>query len=175
MKKDNANWPQIPDHPYRTLIIEGFRSGKTISLFSLISHQPDTDQIYLYTKNPFGAKYQLLINKAESAGLKHLNDFEAFIEYSNNIDDIYKNIEQYNPNKKRKILIVFDDMIADMLSNKNLYPMVTELFIRCTKINISLGFYYIILFFCTKKYYAKFYTILYYENSKQTRTSTNLI
>ena len=62
----------------------------------------------------------MLINKRESTGIKHFNDFEAFIEYSNNLNDIYKNIEEYNWNKKRKILITFDDMIADMLSNKNL-------------------------------------------------------
>ena len=60
----------------------------------------------------------MLINKNESTGLKHLNDSKAFIEYSNNMDDIYKSIEEYNPNKKRKILIAFHDMIADMLINK---------------------------------------------------------
>ena len=70
--------------------------------------------------------------------IKHLNDSKAFIEYSNDMDDIYKNIEEYNPNKKRKILIVFDDMIADMVSNKKLNPIVTELFIRGRKLNISL-------------------------------------
>ena len=76
------------------------------------------------------AKYQLLINKRESTGLKYLNDSKAFIEYLNDMDNIYKNIEEYNPDKKRKILIVFDDMIADVLSNKKLNPIVTELFIR---------------------------------------------
>ena len=60
------------------------------------------------------------MNKRESTGLKYLNYSKAFIKYSNDMDNIYKNIEDYNPNKKRKILIVFDDMIADMLSNKNL-------------------------------------------------------
>ena len=62
----------------------------------------------------------MLINKRESTGLKYLNDPKVFIKYSNDMDDIYKNIEEYNPIKKRKILIVFDDMFADMLSNKNL-------------------------------------------------------
>ena len=66
----------------------------------------------------------------ESAGLKHLNDCKSFVEYSNDMDDIYKNIEKYNPNKKCKILIVFDDIIADMFSNKKLNPIVTEIFIR---------------------------------------------
>ena len=62
--------------------------------------------------------------------LQFLNDLKAFIEYSIHIDDIYKNIEEYNQNKKRKILIVDDDMIAGMLSNKKLNPIITELFIR---------------------------------------------
>ena len=69
-----------------------------------------------------------------------MNDSKAFIEYSNGMDDIYKNIEEYNPNKKHKILIIFDDMIADMLNNKRLNPVVTELFIRVRKLNISLVF-----------------------------------
>ena len=81
------------------------------------------------------------------------------------MDDIYKNIEEYNPNKKQKILIVFDDMIANMLSNKKLNPVVTEFFIRGKKLNIS-------LFFITK-YYTKFNSLFCYENSKQRRTLTN--
>ena len=136
-KEHNPNWSQIPDHPYRILIIGGSGSGKTNSLFNLINQQPDIDKIYLYAKDPYEAKYQLLINKRESTGLKYLNDSKAFIEYSNDMDDIYKNIEEYNPSKKRKILIVFDDMIADMLSNKKLNPIVTELFIRGRKLNTS--------------------------------------
>ena len=83
------------------------------------NHEPDTDKMFLYAKDPYKAKCQLLINKRESKVLKYLNDLKAFIEYSNGMDDIYKNIEEYNPNKKRKMLIVFDDMIADILSNKN--------------------------------------------------------
>ena len=71
----------------------------------------------MYAKDPYKAKYQFLINKQESTGLKHLNESRAFIEYSNNMDDIYKNIEEYNPNIKMKIIISFD-MIADMLRNK---------------------------------------------------------
>ena len=76
--------------------------------------------MYLYAKNPYQAKYQFLINKRESTGLKHLNDSKANIECSNNINDIYENIEEYNPNKKRKRIIVFDDIIADILSNKKI-------------------------------------------------------
>ena len=78
--------------------------------------------------------------KRDSTGLKYLNDSNAFIEYSDDMDDIYKNIEEYNPNKKQKILIIFDGMITDILSNKKLNPIVTELFIRGRKLNISLVF-----------------------------------
>ena len=87
-------------------------------------------KIYLYVKDPYEAKYQLIINKRESTDLKYLNDSKAFIEYSNDLDDIYKNIEEYNSNKNQKILIVLGDMIADMLSNKKHNPIVTELFTR---------------------------------------------
>ena len=80
IKEYNPNWPQIPDDPYRTLLIGNSGSGKRNSLFNLISHQPDID--------PYKAKYQFLINKRESTGLKYLNDSESFIEYSNGMDDI---------------------------------------------------------------------------------------
>ena len=93
---------------------------KTNSWFNLINQLPDIDKVYLYAKDPYEAKYRFLINKRERTGLKNLNDSKAFIEYSNDKSDIFKNIEEYNPNKKRKILIVFDDMIVDMLSNKSL-------------------------------------------------------
>ena len=125
MKEHNLNWPQIPDHPCGILIVGGSGSAKTNSLFNLISHQPDIDKIYLYAKDPYEANYQFLINKREGTVLKNLSDSKAFIEYSNNMDGIYKNIEEYKPNKKRKILIAFDDMIAHMLSNKKLNPIVT--------------------------------------------------
>ena len=81
-----------------------------------------------------------MINKRENTGLKHFNDSKAFIEYSNDADDIYKKNEEYNPNKKRKILVVFDDMIAHILSNEKSNPVVTELSIRERKLNISLVF-----------------------------------
>ena len=139
IKEQNPNWPKIPDHLYGILIIGGSGSGKTNVLFNLISQQPDIDKIYLNAKDPFETKYQILINKQASTGLKHLNDSKAFTEYSNDMNDIYKNIEEYNSNKKRKILIFFDDMIADRLSNKKLNPVVT-------KRDLS------ILFCCAKKY-----------------------
>ena len=113
--KHNKNWPYIPDHPYRILIIRGSGSRKTNLLLNLIENQPDIDEIYLYVKGPYESKYQYLINKRE--GKNHFNDPKAFIEYSNDMHDVYKNIDEYNPNKENKILIVFDDMIADMIHN----------------------------------------------------------
>ena len=176
IKEHNPNWPEIPDHPYRILIVGGSGSGKTNALLNLINHEPDIDKIYLYAKDPheakyqllinkrkrladlkysnnsksfieysndmdnidilytyiyiinheldidkiylydkdsYEAKYQLLINKSESTDVKHLNNSKSFNEYSNEMDDIYKIIEEYNPNKERKILIVFDDMVSN--------------------------------------------------------------
>ena len=114
MKEHDPNWPEIPDHSYSILIVGGSGSGKG----NVLNHEPDTGKIYLDAKDPYKAKCQLLTNKRESTGLKYLNDSKAFIEYSNDMDDNYKSIEEYNPNKKRRILIVFDDMISNMLSNK---------------------------------------------------------
>ena len=107
---------------------------------NLINNQPDIDKIYLYAKDPYEKKYQYLINKREKVGLNHFNDPKAFIEYSNDMQDVYENIEDYNSIKKCKILIVFDDMIADMINNNKLNPIVTELFIRGRKLNISIVF-----------------------------------
>ena len=136
----NKNWPYIPDHPYRILIIGGSGSGKTNLLLNLIENQPDIDKIYLYAKDPYEAKYQYLIKIREKVGIDHHNDPRAYIEYSNDMRDVYKNINYYNPNKENKILIVFDDMIADMINNRRLDSIVTELFIRGRKLNISLVF-----------------------------------
>ena len=94
----------------------------------------------MYTKDPYEAKYQYLINKREKARLDHFKDPKAFVEYSNDMQDVYKNIEDYNPGKKRKTLIVFDDMFADTINNKELNPVVTELLIRGRKLNISIVF-----------------------------------
>ena len=138
--KHNPNWPYIPDHPYRILTIGGSGTGKTNVLLNLINNQPDIDKIYLYAKDPYEDKYQYLINKRESVGISHLNDPKAFIDYSNDMHEVYKNINNYNPDKENTILIVFDDMIADMINNKKLDSIVTELFIRCRKSNISLLF-----------------------------------
>ena len=138
--ENNKNWPYIPDHPYRILIIRGSDSGKTNLLLNLIEKQPDIDKIYLYAKDPYEAKYQYLINKREEIGINHFNDSKAFIDYSNDINDVYENIDDYNPDKENKILIVFDDMISDMIHNKKLKSIVTKLFIRGRKLSISLAF-----------------------------------
>ena len=108
----NKNWPYTPDHPYRILIIGGSGSGKTSVLLNLMENQPDIDKIYLYAKDPYEAKYQYLINKREGVGIDHFNDPKAFIKYSNDTQDVYKNIGEYNLDKDNKILIVFDDMVA---------------------------------------------------------------
>ena len=107
---------------------------------NLINNQPDIDKIYLYANDPYEAKYQYLINKREKVGLDHFDDPKDFMEYSNDMQVVYKNIEDCNPAKKRKILIVFDDMTADMINNKKLNPIVTELFVRGRKLNISIVF-----------------------------------
>ena len=94
----------------------------------------------MYAKDLYEAKYQYLINKREGVGIYHFNDPKAFIVYSNDMRNVYKNIDEYNIDKKNKILIAFDEMIADMIHSKKLNSIVTELFIRGRKLNISLAF-----------------------------------
>ena len=158
-KEHNEKSPFIPDHPYRILIIGGSGSGKTNTLLNLINEQNDIDKIYLYARDLSEPKYEYLIKKREDAGIKHLNNPNAFIECSNTMDDVYENIDDYNPSRKRKILIVFNDMIADFKSNKKFRAVVKELFIRCRKLNISLVF-----FFFSKRRQIKFNTLFDYEN-----------
>ena len=138
--KHNPDCPYIPDHPYWILIVGGSGSGKTNALFNLINNLSDIGKIYLYAKDLYEPKYQFLINKRESTGLRHFNESKAFIKYSNDIQDVYKNIDDYNPDKENTILIVFDDMIADMINNEKLNSIVTELVIRGRKLNFSLVF-----------------------------------
>ena len=134
-KNDNKSWP------YRMLIIGPSGSGKTNALLNLIQQDNNViDKIYLYAKDLEEPKFQFLIRKRENAGIKHLNDPNAFIEYSNAMEDIYNNIDDYNAKRKRKIVIVFDDMIADIMTNKKFQVIIKELFIRCRKLNISLVF-----------------------------------
>ena len=115
----NLNWPYIPD---------------------LINDEPDIDKVYPYAKDPYEVKYQYLINVREQAGLNHYDDPKSFMEYSNDMQDVYINIEEYNQGKKRKELIFFDDTIADLINNKKLNPIVTELFVRRRKLNTSVVF-----------------------------------
>ena len=110
------------------------------TLFNLIIQEIDIGETYLYVKDPKESKYYLFINKRENSGLKHFNDSKVFVKYSNDVEDIYKNIEEQSPIKKRKMMIVFDVMIVDMLSNNKLIPIVNELFTRGRKLNIYLTF-----------------------------------
>ena len=83
------------------------------------------------------SKYEFLIKKSEDAGIKHLIDQEVFIDCSNTVDDVYENIDNYNPSSKRTILMVFDDRIADIITNKKFRAIIKELFIRYRKLSIS--------------------------------------
>ena len=98
------------------------------------------NKIYLYAKDLSEPKYEFLINDRKNAGIKHFNDPTAFIEYSNDMDDVFTNIDDYNKQRKRKVLIIFDGMIADIMSSKNFKAIIKELFIRCRKLNISFVF-----------------------------------
>ena len=122
------------------MIIGGSGSGKTNALINFINEQNDIDKIYLYAKDSGEPKYECLIKKRKDLGIKHFNDPNAFTECSNTMDDVYENINDYNRSRKRKILIVFDDMIADIMTNKKFRAIFKELFIRCRKLNISLVF-----------------------------------
>ena len=121
------------------MIIGGSGSGKTNTLLNLINEH-NIDKIYLYARDLKEPKYEIVIKKHKDAGIKRLNDPNAFIECSNTMDDVYENIHDYNSSRKRKILIIFDDMIADIMTNKKFQAIIKELFIRCRKLNISLVF-----------------------------------
>ena len=122
------------------MIIIGSGSVKTNALLNLIKEQDDIHKIYLYAKDLSEYKYEFLFKQREDAGTNHFNDSNAYIECSNTMDDFYEDIDNYNPNEKRKILIAFDDMIADAMTNKKIQAIIKELFIRCRKVNISLVF-----------------------------------
>ena len=139
-KENNENWPYIPDHPYRILIMGGSGSEKTNTLLNLIKEQVDIDKIYLYPKDLSESKYEFFVKKRKDVGIKHLNDLNAFTECSNMMDDVYENTDDYKPNRKGTILIVFYDTIVEIMSNKKSHAIIKELFIRCRKLNISLVF-----------------------------------
>ena len=100
-KKHNEKWPYIPDHPYRILIIGRSGSGKTNLLFNLINEQGDIDKMYLYAKDLSEPKYKILIENRKNPGIKHVNNSNAFIECSDTMDNVYENIDDYNPIRKR--------------------------------------------------------------------------
>ena len=122
------------------LIIGPSGSGKTNTLLHLINNLHPIDKIYLYAKDIHEPKYEYLINKREQAGIKNLNDSHVFIEYSDDMNDVLDDINNYNKNRNKKVLIVFDDMIADIEYNKKFKRIIKELFYRARKINVSIVF-----------------------------------
>ena len=125
---------------FRMLIIGPSGSGKTNTLLHLINNLHLIDKIYLYAKDIHQPKYEYLVNKREQAGIKNLNDLNDFIEYSDDMNDVLDDINNYNKNRDKKVLIVFDDMIADIEYNKNFKRIIKELFYRARKINVSIVF-----------------------------------
>ena len=126
------------DWPFRMLIIGPSGSGKTNTLLHLIDKFHPIDNIYLYAKDIDEDKYQYLINKREQAGIKNLNNPHAFIEYSSDMNDVLEDINNYSKKRDKKVLIIFDDMIADIMRSKKFKAIVQELFIRYRKLNISI-------------------------------------
>ena len=110
-KKDNEKWPYIPDHPYRIIIVGGSKSGKTNGLINLIMSKIIMmlfiDKIFLYARDLSEPKYEYLIKKCEDAGIKHVNNSNAFIVYSNTMDDVYKDIDNYSLKRDKKSLTCF--------------------------------------------------------------------
>ena len=128
------------DWPFIMLIIGPSGSGKTNTLLHLINNLHPIDKIYLYAKDLHEPKYEYLINKREQVGIKNLNNPHAFIEYSDDMNDVLNDINNYNKNRDKKVLLVLDDMIADIEYNKNFKRIIKELFYRARKINISNAF-----------------------------------
>ena len=131
---EDSNWS------FRMLIIGPSGSGKTNTLLHLINNLHPIDKIYLYAKDIHEQKYEYLINKREQAGIKNVNDPHAFIEYSDDMNVVLDDINNYNKNRDKKVLIVLDDMIADIEYNKNFKRIIKELFYRARKINVSIVF-----------------------------------
>ena len=120
------------------MIIGPSGSGKINYLLNLIQRDNNIiDKIYLYAKDIEEPKYKFLINKREQAGINFYNDHTAFIEYSNSVDDIFPQIEDFNKKRKTRVLIIFDDMISHVMSDIKAQQVLKDLFIRCRKINIS--------------------------------------
>ena len=153
-KKENK---ERKDWPFRMLIIGPSASGKTNTLLHLINNFHPIDKIYLYAKDKVEKKYQYLKNKRKQAGIKSLNNPHAFIEYSSDMNDVLEDINNNNKNRDKKVLIIFDDMIADIMRSEKFKAIVKELFIRCRKLNISIVFI----------------TQSYYRTPKDARLNTN--
>ena len=115
-RKHNEKWSYIPDHPYKILKIGGSGSGKTNALINLINEKKNIDKIYFYARDLSEPMYEYLIKKRKDAKIKHLNNPNPFIECSNTTNNVYENLVDYNLRRKRKILIVFDDMIVDIMT-----------------------------------------------------------
>ena len=126
--------------PFRMLIIGPSGSGKTNTLLHLINNLHIIDKIYLHAKDLAEPKYEYLINKRKPAGIKNLDIPYIYIEYSDDMNDVYDDISSYNKKRDKKVLIVFDDMIADTEYNKDYKKMIKELFYRGRKKNISIVF-----------------------------------
>ena len=136
----NKNENKNNDWPFRMLIIGPSGSGKTNNLLHLINNLHPIDKTYSYAKDKHEPKYEYLISKREQTGIKNLSDPKAFIEYSNDMNDALDDINNYNKNRDKKVLTVFDDMIADTEYNKNFKRIIKELFYRARKINVSIVF-----------------------------------
>ena len=137
---NNTSSLEDNDWPFRMIIIGPSDSGKTNTLLHLINNLHPIDKIYLYAKDIHEPKYEYLINKREQAGIKNLIDPNAFIEYSDDMNDVLDDINNHNKNRDKKVLIVFDDMIADIEYNKNFKRIIKELFYRAHKINVLIVF-----------------------------------
>ena len=136
-----SSFLELNNWPFRMLIIGPSGSGKTNTLLHLINNLHPIDKIYLYPKDINEPKYEYLINKREQAVIKNLNEpLYSFIEYSDDMDDVLDDINNYNENRDKKVLMVFDDMIADIEYNKNFNRIIKEPFYRARKINVSVVF-----------------------------------
>ena len=136
----NTSFSEDNNWPFRMLIIGPSGSGKTNTLLHLINNLHPIDKIYLYAKDIHEPKYEYLINKREQTRIKNLNDPHDFIEYSDGMNDVLDDINDYNKDRDKKVLIVFDDMISDIEYNKNFKRIIKELFYRARKINVSIVF-----------------------------------
>ena len=140
VSNDNKTSSEDNDWPFRMLIIGPSRSGKTNTLLHSINDLHPIDKIYLYAKDIREPKYEHLINKREQAGIKNLNDPHAFIQYTDDMNDVLDDINNYNKIRDKKVLIVFDDMIGDIGYNKNFKQIIKEPVYRARKINVSIVF-----------------------------------